>query len=136
MTANPFSAPATSSGISWADLDGLLLMIEPLSEETGIPTVHGEAKAIRANVVVLDGPNAGERHDDTLVFPKVLSSQLRPKIGEKVLGRLGQGQKKPGQSAPWILNEATEADVQIGVAYLAQSARPASTQPASSGQPF
>jgi hypothetical protein len=111
-------------------------MIEPLSEETGIPTVHGEAKAIRANVVVLDGPNAGERHDDTLVFPKVLSSQLRPKIGEKVLGRLGQGQKKPGQSAPWILNEATEADVQIGVAYLAQSARPASTQPASSGQPF
>lgn len=133
--SNPFAAPAASAGITWADLDGLLLLIEPLSEETGIPTVHGEAKAVRANVVVLDGPNAGERHDDTLIFPKILQSQVRPKIGEKVLGRLGQGNKKPGQSAPWILQEATPADVQIGVNWLAQTSRPA-TQQAPAGQPF
>jgi hypothetical protein len=134
--SNPFAAPAASAGITWADLDGLLLLIEPLAEETGIPTVHGEAKAVRANVTVLDGPNAGERHDDTLIFPKILQSQVRPKIGEKVLGRLGQGNKKPGQSAPWILNEATPADVQIGVNWLAQSARPAAAQAAPAGQPF
>jgi hypothetical protein len=134
--SNPFAAPAASAGITWADLDGLLLLIEPLSEETGIPTVHGEAKAVRANVTVLDGPNAGERHDDTLIFPKILQSQVRPKIGEKVLGRLAQGNKKPGQSAPWILQEATPADVQIGVNWLAQSARPAAAQAAPAGQPF
>lgn len=134
--SNPFAAPAASAGITWADLDGLLLLIEPLSEETGIPTVHGEAKAVRANVVVLDGPNAGERHDDTLIFPKILQSQVRPKIGEKVLGRLGQGNKKPGQSAPWILQEATPADVQIGVNWLAQTSRPATQQAAPTGQPF
>lgn len=134
--SNPFAAPAASAGITWADLDGLLLLIEPLSEEHGIPTVHGEAKAVRANVTVLDGPAAGERHDDTLIFPKILQSQVRPKIGEKVLGRLGQGNKKPGQSAPWILQEATPADVQIGVNWLAQSARPAAAQAAPVGQPF
>jgi hypothetical protein len=134
--SNPFAAPASSAGVNWEEFNGLLLLVEPLGIEQGVQTVHGPADPCRANVTVLDGPNAGEKHPDLLIFPRVLISQLKPKIGEKVLGRLGQGTKKPGQSAPWILNEATEADVQIGVAYLAQSARPAATQAAASGQPF
>jgi hypothetical protein len=129
MTTNPFAAPATTSGIDWKDLNGLLLYIEPKGSEK-INTSFGESDVVRCDLVVLDGPNAGQRYDDALVFPKVFANQLRPKIGEKVLGRLGQGQAKSGQSAPWLLNEATPADVQIGINYLAQSAKPAATSAA------
>lgn len=119
MSDSPFAAPAApGDGITWADLKGCLLLIEPISVETDINTSYGMSDAVRANVVVLDGEEKGERYDNTLVFPKLLQSQLSSKIGQKVLGRLGQGQQKPGQSPPWILSEATEQDQQVGLAYL------------------
>lgn len=118
MTTNPFSAPATpSDGIKWGDLNGRLLIIEPLADEKGIQTSFGEADAVRANVYAIDG--TVEEHDDVLVFPKVLSGQLRPKIGERVIGRLSQGVAKPSQSPPWILADATPADIQTGINWLA-----------------
>lgn len=136
MTESPFAAPATTSGIEWKSLLGRLLLIEPSGSET-VNTVHGPNEAVRGDVIVLDGPEPGTRYDDTLVFPKVLAGQLRPKIGQKVLGRLGQGQAKSGQSAPWILAEATAEDVQVGTAYLSGTLKaPAAQQAAPTGQPF
>ena len=116
-----FSAPSTATGISWADLKGSLLLFRVHALESGIKTVHGEAQAVRADVVVLDGVQADETYIDTLVFPKVLISQVKPKIGGMVLGRLGQGKAKTGQSAPWTLSEATEADKVIARAHIAKS---------------
>lgn len=133
MTENPFAAPATTTGIDWKTLNGRLLLIEPLREET-ISTSFGESNAVYANVVVLDGPDAPERHDETIIFPKVLANQVRPKLGQKVLGRLGQGQAKSGQSAPWLLQEATAADIQVGTAYLSGTLK-APAASAAAGQP-
>ena len=59
-----------------------------------------------------------EGTDGVLVFPRVLQSQLKPKVGQMVLGRLGQGTAKPGQSAPWMLTEPTDADRTVGLAHL------------------
>ena len=120
---SPFAAPAApGAGIKWETLSGRLVLVQPHSLETGITTAFGVADAIRADVVILDGPDAGTKHDDTLIFPKVLQSQLRNQVGQKVLGRVTQGQAKPGQSAPWILAEATDADTAIGVAWLNRTA--------------
>ncbi|HLS01263.1 MAG TPA: hypothetical protein VK054_04675 [Beutenbergiaceae bacterium] len=117
MTTNPFATPAPpSEGIKWADYLNRLLVIEPLSDEKGLKTSFGDADAVRANVYVIDGNP--EDYTDTLVFPKILANQLRPKIGEKVIGRLTQGQAKPGQSAPWMLADASPDDIQAGVAWL------------------
>lgn len=117
--SDPFNKPSTATGIEWKDYKGDLLLIKVHGFEASIPTVHGESSAVRADVIVLDGASKGEEFKDTLVFPKVLQSQIKPSIGGMVLGRLGQGQKKPGQSAPWVLAEATDADRQIGLDYLA-----------------
>lgn len=116
---SPFKAPSTATGITWADLKGALLIVKPYSLTVGIPTAYGSADAVRADVIVVDGDLAGTVYLDTLIFPKVLISQVKQSYGESVLGRLGQGAKKPGQSPPWMLAEATEADIVAGVAYEA-----------------
>ena len=119
MTASPFATPATAVGIKWADINGALVLIDVHSVETGIQTTFGESDAVRADVAVLDGEQAGETYPDCLIFPKALQGQLRSRIGAKVLGRVTQGQAKSGQSAPWLLAEATEDDIKVGTAYLA-----------------
>lgn len=126
---DPFAPPAApSSGLDFAQLKGSLLLLEVLALEDHVPTVHtrpGEkSPAIRANVTVLDGAAAGEQYEDALIFPKVLQSQLRSRVGKMVLGRLGQGTAKPGQSAPWRLDAATPADEQVARQHL--QATPAS----------
>lgn len=123
-STDEFAAPASSTGIKWEDLKGALLLFEVHSVETGIKTAFGETDAVRADVAVLDGTQAGQTYNDTLVFPKVLLSQVRPSVGKKVLGRLGQGSAKPGQSAPWMLQDATEDDKAVARAYVAKNATP------------
>lgn len=112
------SAAPPTGGIQWADLKGKLLVIEPLSVETGIQTAFGEADAVRANVYALTGDTASEDYMDTLVFPKLLASQLRGQIGSRVVGRLGQGAAKASQSPPWLLEAATEDDLSKAQAWL------------------
>lgn len=125
MSNNPFSKPASASGIQWEDHIGKLLLIEPTALETGINTNFGEKDAVRADVTVIDANGSGpEEYKDALIFPSVLISQTRSLIGEKVLGRLGQGEAKPGQKPPWKLLDATDNDVDLGVRYL-DSRKPA-----------
>jgi hypothetical protein len=113
------SAAPPSGGIDWNEHKGRLLVVEPLGVEIGIKTAYGENDAVRANVYVITGPDTSEDHEDTLVFPKVLQSQLKGKVGSKVTGRLAQGQAKPGQSAPWLIDAATEDDIQKAQLWLA-----------------
>jgi len=113
-----FAAPAAASGIDWTELNGRLLIVEPSEIVKDINTNFGVTDAIRANVTVLDGTDAGKKYDDTLIFPRVLQSQLNSRIGQKVLGRLGQGTAKPGQSPPWMLNAATPDDQEKAVTFL------------------
>jgi hypothetical protein len=123
MTA-PFSPPASAAGISWEDLNGALLLFTVHSVERDVNTQFGVTDAVRSTVVVLDGPNAGDKREDTLVFPKALQGQLRPKVGGMVLGRLGKGTAKSGQSAPWLLAEYTEQDAKVAQEWLAKHAPP------------
>jgi hypothetical protein len=113
-----FTTPATSTGVDWKQVNGALLLINVLGVDEAVQTVHGVTDAVRANISVLDGDLKGETFEDTLVFPRVLKSQLKSKVGQLVLGRLGQGTAKPGQSAPWQLVEATDADKSVANAYL------------------
>lgn len=117
MTESPFAPPAAASGIQWEELKGRLLVIEPHALEAKIPTSLGEKDAVRADVHVIDQDEA-ETHEDTLIFPRVLISQLRPRIGQMVLGRLEQGNAKPGQNAPWRIADATTQDQALGGDWL------------------
>ena len=100
-----FTAPASSSeGVKVADLNGHLLIVTPIEYKTGINTVNGIAEAIEVSIVDLD---TNEEHHSVLWFNVALRNALKPLIGNKVLGRIGQGVAKPGKNAPWILLDAT-----------------------------
>lgn len=121
-----FDGPGSATGIDLKELEGALLLIQPLSYEEGIKTSFGDANAVRANVYVLDGTQKGDEYLDTLLFPKVLASQVKGNCGSGRynLGRLGKGQAKPGQSAPWMLGDPSDADKDVARAYLAANAGP------------
>ena len=114
-----FTAPAAGGGsdVRPADLEGHLLIVEPLEYCESIPTSMGDKDAVR---VTLHDVTDSATFNDVLWFPKVLVGSLKGRIGQKVLGVLGKGTAKPGQSAPWILIDAsTEADaVTAATAYL------------------
>lgn len=118
-----FDGPGTASGFSWEDNANRLLLIKPHAVEHGVKTSFGEKDAIRADIIVLDGPTAGEENNDVLVFPLVLQGQIRANVGtgRYNLGRLGQGEKKAGQKPPWKLGDPTDADKDAARAHLAKN---------------
>ena len=123
-----FSAPSQASeSVKVADLNGQLLIIEPIEYKTGIETVHGPADAVEVNIVNLDNNNA--IHNNVLFFNVALKNSLKTKIGQKVLARIGQGTAKPGKSAPWILLDATADANAVAKANAYISSAPAVAQP-------
>lgn len=139
--ADPFEDPVTATPLPYSELQGALLLFSVLSYEPHVPTSFTEpgkqSPAIRANVRVLDGPKSGESYIEVLVFPKKLQAQLRPRVGKMVLGRLGQGEARKGQNAPWELLAATAEEKQRAMA--AASTEPGGgeqrTPAPSSGEP-
>ena len=113
-----FDSPSTGAKIT--EYEGQLLLCTPTDHREAIATAFGPADAVVTDLVVLDGPHAPQREAGVLVFQKALQGQLRPKIGtgRMVLGRLGRGQAKAGQSAPWVLTEPTDDDKAMARAYL------------------
>ena len=134
MSNDPFSNPAEPTGgdkLPLGELLGSLLLVTVHELVKDIDTEYGKTDAIRADIAALDGDNKGTVYADTLVFPRVMRSQLNGSIGGMVLGRLEQGDKKPGKNPPWRLADPTEADREIGRKYLAHVAAtaPAEEQP-------
>lgn len=113
-----FDSPAT--GVKISEFENCLILLTPTEHREAISTAFGDADAVVADVAVLDGPRAGESHPGTLIFQKALQGQLRPKVGtgRMVLGRLGRGTAKPGQSAPWVLGDPTEQDKALARTHL------------------
>lgn len=142
--ADPFDDPVSATPIPYSELHGALLLFRVLSYEEHIPTSYTEpgkrSPAVRANVTVIDGPHAGHEYPEVLVFPKMLQAQLRPRVGRMVLGRLGQGEAKKGQNAPWELTAASADDKAKVAALLTGDPGPSSgvgsgTQPSAAAAP-
>jgi hypothetical protein len=126
-----FAAPSAGGGDSLApaDVDGHLLVVEPLEHVASITTTFGDKDAIRVTVHDI---TAGTTHTDVLWFPGALVGSLKGNIGQRVLGVMGRGTAKPGQSAPWVLTDASTSDkaVAAATAYLTGQVAASITAPA------
>ena len=139
-----FTAPSSGSVLKPVDVKDHLLIVEPLEYVASITTAFGDSDAVRCNVMDV---TTGEDHDGVLWFSGALVGALKGAIGKQILGVMGTGVAKPGQSAPWILIDATKepALVEQATAYLTQKkasglsspapATPAAAEPAAASQP-
>ena len=133
---NDYADPSAGNGDAFkpAEHKGALLLISNIAQEMDVVTEFGTANPIRCDVAVLDGEHKGDTYSDTFLFGVALINSLKRHSGTaaKVLGRLGQGDAKPGRSAPWLLEAATDADRDTAHKYEAYVA----TQTASTEAPF
>lgn len=118
--------------------NGRLALVLPHEYKSGIPTTYGVKDAIDAEVVILDGPEAGLRIPTARIFSLVMLGQLKGKVGgsEAVLGRIGKGQAKQGQQAPWILADPTDEDIAVATRWeqkYGELKQPASVGASSNG---
>jgi hypothetical protein len=136
MTSDVFDNPGTTTALDLKELNGRLLLLKPTRVEIGVSTTLGPKDVTVADVHTLDGPSP-EVFGEAFVWPKVLQAQLRSTVGtgRYVLGRLGQGVAKPGQSAPWVLSDPTDAERESARKYLAALAEPV-TAPDDEPPPF
>lgn len=120
MAQDPFSNPS-SGGTKVTDYNGSLLLITPKEYKESIATSYGEKDAVAVDLVVLDGTDEVEEHEDVLLFQGVLIGQTKGKVNKgMVLGRLGQRPAtKPGQNPAWALEDPTDEDKDAARAYLA-----------------
>lgn len=115
-----FDQPAAAGSFPLEEHLGHLLLIWPQELKKDIATVYGASDAISCRIAVVEGHDAGEEFENVLLFPRVLVSTLTAGVGKgrPVLGRLGQGTAKQGQSKPWVLDSFTDADAAKAAAFL------------------
>ena len=123
-----FAAPSQGGSVRPADLEGHLLIVEPIEYVQSISTSFGEKDAIRVNI---HDVTESASHDDVLLFGTALIGSLKSQVGKRVLGVLGKGTAKPGQAAPWVLDDATgdAKAVKAATAYLNNATASTMTAP-------
>ena len=113
-----FDAPSQGGGsLKPADVEGHLLVVEPTEYVAAIATSFGEKDAVRVTVHDITD---SETYQDVLLFGTALIGSLKSQVGKRVLGVMTKGTAKPGQSAPWVLEDATgnAKAVKAATAYL------------------
>jgi hypothetical protein len=133
-----FSAPIlTGSVLKPAEVENHLLVVIAKEFRPDVTTTLGLTDAVLVDVHDITD---GETHSDVMWFSKVLVSSLKDRMGQKVLAVMGKGNAKPGQSAPWLLKDASGEPkaVEAATAYLtgqvaAQIAAPAAAAPVAGG---
>lgn len=119
-----FNSPASGRFEAKAHV-GKLLLIKPSEYLPTVNTTNGPKDAIDGTIVVIDeqNPAASEVIEGGRVFGGQLIAALKPYVGKGyVLGRLGQGTAKPGQNAPWVLEDFTAAEKALAQQYVNSTA--------------
>jgi hypothetical protein len=121
-----FDAPTSggSDSVSPADLEGHVLVVEPIEYRPSVSTKYGDRDAIQ---VIVHDISEKTSHDDVLFFGSALIATLKRDIGKKVLAKMGKGEAKPGQSAPWILIDLTTNEKAVAAATTYMNTRTAAS---------
>lgn len=84
---------------------GAAVLVRPAEFIQGMKTSQGLADCVRADWIVLDGPNQGAVRENSLIFNQVLISSLKDLPGTAtpfLVGVVGLGEAKGGKSAPLL----------------------------------
>jgi hypothetical protein len=112
-SSDPFASPTGAGDGSKIsdDLDQAIL-IRPTEYIPSMNTRQGVTDAVRADWIVLTGPNQGQVRNGSLIFQKVLKSELTRIMGTPkpmMVAVLGMGEARNGNSAPYLFAAADDA---------------------------
>lgn len=111
--SDPFASPnGGGDGSKISDELGQAVLIRPTEYVQSMNTAHGVTDAIRADWIVLTGPNQGQARNSSLIFQKVLKSELRAIMGTAkpmMVAVVALGEAKNGNSAPYLFAAADDA---------------------------
>lgn len=120
---DPFSLPSGGgSDVKLTDYVGELVLVKPTEFLPDFGTAYGPTDTIRCDASFLTGERQGETEEDILVFQRPLVRALKKVLegaNPFLLGRLGKGNAKPGQSAPYIFEIPDEDDIVLAQQFLA-----------------
>lgn len=110
------------SGFRPSDFVGALVVFIGCHLEPEVNTAYGKTSAARVDIAVpLDGEDAGEVFKDSLIFGKVLVPSLTNADGDIVVGRIAKGDAKPGQNAPYILEDPSKKEEKAVLEWLEEN---------------
>lgn len=122
MSLPKFGKPSEiADTVKPAEVDGHLLVVRPRTFHPSVTTRYGEGVAIDVDVLDVD---TGEAFYGCRWFSKVLAATMRDHIGELLLGAMGRGIARGGQSAPWVLTDQTGNAIAVSRAAKAMEALP------------
>lgn len=112
-SSDPFATPTGGGdGSKISDDVGQAILIRPTEYIPRMDTRQGVTDAVRADWIVLTGPNQGQVRNGSLIFQKVLKSELTRIMGTPkpmMVAVLGMGEAKGGKSAPYLFAPADDA---------------------------
>lgn len=109
-------------GFRSADHVGELVVFIGTNLEPEVKTAFGVTSAARVDVTVpLDGDEAGTVYRNSLLFGKVLVPSLTNADGDIVVGRIAMGEAKPGQNAPYILEDPSKKEEKAVLQWLEEN---------------
>lgn len=112
-SADPFASPTgAGDGSRIGDDVGQAILIRPTEYIPSMNTRQGVTDAVRADWIVLTGPNQGQVRNSSLIFQKVLKSELTRIMGTPkpmMVAVLGMGEARNGNNAPYLFAPADDA---------------------------
>lgn len=116
-----FNRPQTGGGDVFKPAEHLneLVLVWPRDMRYNVTTPTGVSDAIACDIVVLDGPAAGAKFVNTLLFSAGLRNNLQSYLGDPnpALGRIIQVPLQGGKTT-WNLADYSDADAALASSYL------------------
>lgn len=131
-----FNRPQTGGGDVFkpAEHANELVLVWPRDMRYNVTTPTGVSDAMACDIVVLDGPAAGQKFSNTLLFSAGLRNNLQSYMGDPnpALGRIFQVALQGGKTT-WNLADYSDQDAALATSYLQHNPHtptPAAPQPA------
>lgn len=122
--ADPFGLPRSGDICKIQDDVECAVLVRPTEHIAEMTTTQGKTDAVKADWIVLTGPNAGAVRTEGLIFNRVLKSTLLTTLrgpSEFCVGFLTLGKEVAGKSRAYIL--ATPEQQHIDLARQAAAAK-------------
>lgn len=116
-----FNRPQTGGGDVFKPQDHQqeLVLVWPRDMRYNVQTPTGVSDAMACDIVVLDGPAAGAKFSNTLLFSAGLRNNLQSYLGDPnpALGRIIKVELAGGKTT-WNLADYSDADAALATSYL------------------